>query len=104
MGVFLESEGYAVTSTTSGFKLPGLIADENPDLMLLDVMLPGIDGYSLLLQLSQSDNPPAIPVIIITGLPASRSLFEELKQVKFFLEKPFDPPVLLAKIKEILGE
>jgi|AGTN01.1.fsa_nt_gi Response regulators consisting of a CheY-like receiver domain and a winged-helix DNA-binding domain len=100
---FLESEGYAVVPAFHGRGLPALIAKEKPGLILLDANLPGMDGHTLLLQLAGTEDS-AIPVIVISGMAAARSQFEELKQARYFLEKPFDPPVLLSKIKELLGE
>jgi DNA-binding response OmpR family regulator len=99
-----EMQGYSVVSTLHGSLLLNLVEREKPDLLVLDVMLPGIDGYSLQFQLSQGDATRNIPVIVITALPASRSLFEKFPQVKMFLNKPFDTGELLKKVKEILGE
>ncbi|MHB9154459.1 MAG: response regulator [Endomicrobiales bacterium] len=100
----LEPAGYTVVSTGHGNRLPGLIGSEKPDLLLLDVLLPGLDGYSLQLQLAQNEETSTLPVIVITALPASRSLFEKFEQVKCFLDKPFDTSELLRKVKEIVGE
>ena len=98
-----ERSGYSVVSTTSGSRLPILVQKEKPDLLILDILLPGLDGYSLQLQFSQEEATKDLPVIVITALPAARTLFEEFKQVKLFLNKPFDTDVLLKKVKEILG-
>jgi CheY-like chemotaxis protein len=95
---------YKVVSVMHGSHLPDVILKESPDLLILDVLLPGIDGYSLQLQFSQQELTKEIPVIVITALPAARTLFEKFPQVKMFLSKPFDPNELLKKAKEILGE
>ena len=97
-----EREGYQTVSTIHGSRLIALIKTENPDLVVLDVMLPGIDGYSLQLQLAQDETTKHIPVIVMTALPASRALFEKFEQVKMFLPKPFEIDVLLSKVREIL--
>lgn len=99
-----ESSGYAVTHTAHGGRLPELVGKVRPDLLVLDVLLPGLDGYSLQLQLAQDESTKNLPVIVTTALPASRSLFTKFPQVRLFLEKPFDTNLLLAKVKEILGE
>lgn len=99
----LEAQGYAVVATSQGAKLPELIKLHKPDLLLLDVLLPGLDGYSLQLQIAQDEATRHIPVIVITALPAARSLFEKFEQVKLFVNKPFDTDELSAHIKEILG-
>jgi DNA-binding response OmpR family regulator len=78
------------------------IARENPALLILDFDLPGLDGYSLQVELSNNEATQHLPVIILTALPASKTLFEQFKQVAFFLNKPFDIDDLLIKIKDIL--
>ncbi|MBN1622169.1 MAG: response regulator [Endomicrobiales bacterium] len=102
--IALKSANYDVVSVTHGAQIPELIQKEKPDLLILDVLLPGIDGYSLQLQFSQQEQTRNIPVIIITALPAAKTLFEKFQQVKLFLSKPFDTSELLVKVEEILGE
>lgn len=99
----LESHGYTVLSTSHGAKLPELIKSSRPDLLLLDVLLPGLDGYSLQLQFAQDETTRHLPVIVITALPAARTLFEKFEQVKLFMHKPFDTDVLLKHVDEILS-
>jgi len=98
----LEREGYGVVLVTHGSRLIPLIKTEKPDLLLLDVLLPGIDGYSLQLQLAQEEFTRELPVIVMTALPAARTLFEKFEQVKMFMTKPFEMDVLTNKVKEIL--
>lgn len=98
----LESSGYSVVSVMHGGKLPDLVKQEKPDLIILDVLLPGLDGYSLQLQLSQDEETNSVPVIVLTALPASRSLFEKFQQVKCFMSKPFETEKLLSEVKKVL--
>jgi len=100
----LESCGYDVVSVTHGARLLALIKIEKPDMLILDVMLPGTDGYSLQIQLEQDEFTKALPVIVMTALPAARALFERFEQVKMFLTKPFEVDILLSKVKEILNK
>ena len=100
----LELAGYEVVSTSHGSTLFAMIEEEKPELLILDVMLPGIDGYSLQLRLSADERTKDIPVIIVTALPAARTLFEKFDQVKMFLSKPFDAKVLTNKVEEIIGK
>jgi len=99
-----ESAGYAAVHTAHGGRLGEIIKKVQPDILILDVLLPGIDGYSLQLQLARDEATRNLPVIVATALPAARSLFEKFPQVKLFIEKPFDVHELLGKIKEIIGE
>ena len=98
----LTVAGYKVHTVRTGINLINLIKQEKPDLMLLDVMMPGMDGYSLQLDLSQKEETRTIPVIILTALPASKALFEKFEQVKHFINKPFDLDKLIENIKELL--
>lgn len=97
-----ESAGYLTVSVQHGAKLPSLIKREKPDLLILDVLLPGLDGYSLQLQFAQDEDTKNIPVIVLTALSASRSLFDKFQQVKCFMSKPFETGELLLEVKEIL--
>lgn len=98
-----EGEGFQIASISHGGGLPLLINKELPDLIILDVLMPGLDGYSLQLQLSQEEKTRNIPVVIITALPAAKTLFDKFPQVKMFINKPFDPNDMVKKVKEILN-
>jgi len=100
----LEMGGYKVSSISHGGQIPLVLKNEKPDLLILDVLLPGLDGYSLQLYLSQQEDTKDLPVIVASALPAARALFEKFPQVKMFFDKPFEPELLLKKVKEILGE
>jgi PleD family two-component response regulator len=78
------------------------IAEKNkPDLILLDVILPDIDGYEVLARLQKSDNTKNIPVIFLTGLSDSGSEEKALKcGAAGYILKPFDPSVVEQKVKE----
>ena len=99
----LEPAGYAASSTGHGSALPSLVKREKPDLLILDVLLPGLDGYSLQLQFAQNEATRDLPVIVVTALPAARSLFGKFSQVKCFLNKPFDTGELLKKVSDLIG-
>jgi CheY-like chemotaxis protein len=99
----LEPQGYAVEGVSHGAHLLPRLKLDRPDLLILDVLLPGIDGYSLQLQMAQDAATRDIPVIIITALPASRSLFEKFEQVKGFINKPFNTDVLVEQVRGIIG-
>ena len=67
------------------------------------VMLPGIDGYSLQLKISQQDNTKKIPIIVLTALEPSKTLFAKFPQVVGFMTKPFRTDDLLAKVQSVIG-
>jgi len=99
----LVSAGYTVVSVPDGYQLPTLVKKEKPDLLILDVMLPGIDGYSLQMQFSHNEETMQMPVMVLTALPAARQLFEQFPQVRKFVSKPFESADIVAQVKEIIG-
>jgi DNA-binding response OmpR family regulator len=99
----LENAGFEPVACLTGSKLMEVVNKQRPDLIILDVMMPGIDGYSLQIKLDENELTKTTPVIIITALPAARVLFEKFPQVKLFLHKPFETNVLVDKVKELCG-
>jgi two-component system OmpR family response regulator len=79
-------------------------ASENPDAILLDMMMPGLDGPSTLAKLRENAATKNIPVIFLTAR-AMTSEVEKLKQMGAtgILTKPFDPTTLASQVKAILG-
>ena len=97
-----SGSNYDVVTVSNGSQLADVVHKENPDLLILDILLPGIDGYSLQLQFAQNESTKNMPVIVISALPAAKSLFEKFSQVKMFLSKPFSTQALINAVKEIL--
>lgn len=79
-------------------------AAENPDAILLDMMMPGLDGPSTLVKLRENAATKNIPVIFLTARAMSAEM-EKLKQMGAtgVLTKPFDPTTLATQVKAILG-
>lgn len=98
----LEQAGYQAVSCDSGRQAWDVVQREKPDLIILDVMLPGIDGYSLQTRLSQEESTQNIPIIVLTALEPSKTLFKKFSQVKAFIPKPFKKEELLANIRSAL--
>jgi len=83
-----------------GAEVLSAVTDFKPDLVVLDVMLPGIDGYTLRHQLALKPETKDIPVLILTGLESSRSLFKD--GVTSFLTKPIKANDLLQSVSKAL--
>ena len=99
----LQGNGYEVTVCDSGEEvIPNLLAVK-PDLLITDVMLPGVDGYSLLTRIGDDERLKNLPVIVMSALTTSRGMFETLPQVRSFFPKPFSPDEFLAAVKEALA-
>jgi two-component system phosphate regulon response regulator PhoB len=99
----LEAEGYRVRQTAQGEDAVHMIAEERPDLIILDWMLPGISGIEVCRMLRARPETRAIPVIMLTARG------EEAERVRGlatgaddYVVKPFSVPELLARIRTIL--
>ncbi len=91
----LEHGGFEVSTCDNGRQAWDTITSLKPDLLILDVMLPGIDGYSLQLKISQNAETKNMPIIVITALEPSKTLFQKFPQVVNFMTKPFKTDDLL---------
>lgn len=77
---------------------------ESPDLILLDIMMPGMDGYQFLKQLKSRKDTSNIPVIILSSLSRESDMLKGLENgADDYITKPFSPQVLISKMKKILG-
>ena len=100
----LEQGGFEVVTCDSGRHAWNAIIDNKPDLLVLDVMLPGIDGYSLQIKISQDDQTKNIPIIVRTALEPSKTLFKKFPQVGGFMTKPFKTDDLLGNVEKAIGK
>ena len=93
----LQSKGYQVITAPDGRAALELVVREKPDLILLDVMMPVMDGYSCLRELNTQHGRGKIPVIILTARDRMKDLFE-LEGIEDYVIKPFDHEDLLVRI------
>ena len=100
----LQKLKHSVLSADSGPEALHKLKAEKPDLLVLDVMLPGMDGYTLQFQMSQDPDLTGIPVIVITALKPAEGLFDKFDQVATFLYKPFRAEDLAAAVDKALGD
>lgn len=99
----LEKAGYEVDKAYSGGSALDKIDSEKFDLILLDIMLPGIDGYEICRKLKSSEETRHIPVIMLTVKSDERDILKGLQQgADDYLTKPFSIPILIEKIKNFL--
>ncbi len=88
----LVDAGYEVIASEDGGSALENARDARPDLILLDVMMPVMDGFAVLEGLQESPLTEKIPVIMLTALPPSEGEREALQMgVKHYLSKPWDP-------------
>ena len=103
---FLQSNGYEVVALTDGESAFETIKQEMPDLVLLDMIMPGKDGAQICQEIKSDTTTRHIPVILSTGQMLEPSDFsqEGLTGAEEYLMKPFDIDQLLDKIKGLLPD
>lgn len=97
----LESEGYAVDQARNGRETVARVVEDSPDVVLLDLNMPHLDGWAAFAQLDHLS--PLVPVIVITARPHQYQEAARLG-VDAFMEKPLNIPVLLGAIKRLADE
>lgn len=101
----LEAEGYRVTTAMTRAEIAGAFGRPPlPDLVLLDLMLPGIDGFEVLLKIRQHPSLKDLPVVILTAKTTRDAVLKGLAGgADGYLTKPFEIPVLLKAVHAVLG-
>ena len=99
----LQSEGYNVVVANDGITALRAVEKENPDLILLDVMIPGVDGFEVCQLIKHNIKLMHIPVIMVTAKvrKEDRALGLE-KGADEYMTKPFDPMELLDRVKKLI--
>ena len=99
----LEKNDYEVSTASDGLEAMKYLEESRPDLMLVDVMMPRLDGFSLVKAIRYNPENRSIPIIFLTAKTDARSMIEGINVgAKFFLTKPFQIGDVLAKIKKAL--
>jgi DNA-binding response OmpR family regulator len=94
----LEAEGFDVDTATNGNLALAKIEASPPDLVLLDVMMPGMNGYELTRCIRQNDKLPFIPILLVTGCEETSVIKELHIESNDFIRKPINLDRLLARI------
>lgn len=98
--LYLEKEGYAVTLAHTGMQAVRVFAEQQPDLMLLDIMLPELDGWQVCREIRKYSNKP---IIMLT---AKGETFDKVLGLELgaddYITKPFEAKEVLARIKAVL--
>ncbi len=99
----LVEAGYLVSTARDGEEALAKVADESPDLILLDVIMPKLDGFEVCRRLKSDERTILIPVVMITVLTATQ---ERIKGIEVgaddFLSKPFNPQELMTRVRSLL--
>ncbi len=99
----LEKSGYEVITALDGIKGVELALNEKPSLIIIDIMMPGGDGYGVCEKLKHLSATAAIPVIFLSAKTQDRDVIKGYKAgAIFYLKKPYDPDLLLDAVKKTL--
>jgi two-component system alkaline phosphatase synthesis response regulator PhoP/two-component system response regulator VicR len=98
----LVKEGYEVVTASNGREALEKVAAEKPDLIIMDVMMPEMDGFGALKILKENSATAAIPVIMLTAKAQDADVFQGWKSgADLYLTKPFNPQELITFVKRI---
>ena len=93
----LEANGYEISTASDGVKGLEKAREVNPDLILLDIKMAQMDGYTMLLELKKTEETKSIPVVILTAYDKMQDMFK-IEGVKDYITKPFDDQDLMIRI------
>jgi two-component system sensor histidine kinase/response regulator len=100
--VLLEDEHYRVTTFSNGQDMLDVVAEAQPDLILLDIMMPDMSGYEVTRHLREMEELPFIPILLVTAHERSNVVEGLDTGADDFIRKPFDADELLARVRALL--
>jgi putative two-component system response regulator len=103
LGLLLERADYAVLTATNGRDALDIVTRERPDLVLLDVLMPGISGLDVCAELKRRDDTRFTPVVLISGAQERQTRLAGLEAgADDFLNKPIDPEELQTRVRSLM--
>ncbi|MGC8857083.1 MAG: response regulator transcription factor [Anaerolineae bacterium] len=106
IGLILGRRGFEVTGASGGAEGLKKIREQHPDLVLLDLMMPEMDGLEVYQQMKADEKTRHIPVIVVTAKAQSidRVLGMHIAKVDDYITKPFSPQELLNSVEKVLSQ
>jgi two-component system response regulator VicR len=103
--LILSRKGFTVIGANGGVEGLEVVRRERPDLILLDLMMPDMDGWEVYQQIKADDELREIPVVVVTAKAQSidKVLGLHIAKVDDYITKPFGPQELLESVEKILG-
>ena len=107
----VEGEGHTVVTASDGSKGLAAMRRENPDLVILDVQMPDMDGFEVFQEMKRDESLKAIPVVMLTGIREKVGIGFSADEMKDYMgerpngyiEKPIDPAKLKEAVSKVLG-
>ena len=101
----LRARGYEVVTAKNGTEAMSMVANERPSLVVLDAMMPRMDGFEVLARIKSDRDLAHIPVIMLTARKGDRDVVSALERgAEDYLVKPFIPDELMARLSKILAK
>ena len=106
MRLILGRRGFEVKGASGGVEGLKMVREEKPDLVLLDLMMPDMDGWEVYQQMKADEKTRGIPVIVVTAKAQSidKVLGLHIAKVDDYIAKPFSPQELLESVEKVLGQ
>jgi two-component system response regulator VicR len=103
--IILGRRGFEVTGANGGREGLRMVREKHPDLVLLDLMMPDMDGWEVYQQMKADETTRNIPVIVVTAKAQNidKVLGLHIAKVDDYIAKPFSPQELLSSVEKILG-
>jgi DNA-binding response OmpR family regulator len=103
--LILGRRGFDVIGANGGMEGLRMVRENPPDLVLLDLMMPDMDGWEVYQQMKAEDKTRNIPVIVVTAKAQSidKVLGLHIAKVDDYIAKPFSPQELMASVEKVLG-
>ncbi len=103
--LILSRRGYEVLGANGGRQGLDMVRKEHPDLVLLDLMMPDMDGWDVYQQMKAEDSTRDIPVIVVTAKAQSidKVLGLHIAKVEDYIAKPFSPQELIDSVEKVLA-
>jgi len=97
----LKSEGFEVITASDGIEAWDKIQKERPDIVIVDIIMPGLNGYQICEKIKHDEELKSLPVLVLTTKAQDKDI--ELAQASgadLYMTKPFDPDELAAKVRK----
>jgi len=104
ISIIIRGDDIEIDEAEDGAKALEMIGNNNYDLVILDLMIPEIDGFGVLEEIRRTDRTRDLPVIIVSARTRDKDILEGLKGgANYYIPKPFEPQELISSLELILG-